>query len=120
MARINFETSETEIEIPEDDEVNLLRVSIRNHCGIPWNCATGLCGTDRVRVTEGAEHLSPPRRRERQLLGDLLDQGVRLACQTYVGGSVSVIWDPEQQSIDEDSRAGKRLVAEWLDTDDPA
>jgi ferredoxin len=120
MPTIKFQTSGSEVEFPEDEDVNLLRVSLRNDCGVPWKCATGLCGTDRVRVIDGAEHLSPPKRREKELLGDLLDEGVRLACQTYVTGPITVIWDPEQKSIDEDSRAGKRLLARWLEEDDDA
>ena len=118
MPSINFQTSETKVDFPDGEDVNLLRISLRHECGLPWKCATGLCGTDRVRVLDGAEHLSPPRRRERKLLGDLLDEGVRLACQTYVSGPITVIWDPEQKGIDEDSRAGKRLLSQWLDADD--
>jgi ferredoxin len=120
MPKINFQTSNTEVEFPDDEDVNLLRVAIRYECGVPWKCATGLCGTDRVRVIEGAENLSPPKRREQKLLGELLDEGVRLACQTYVSGPATIIWDPEQKSIDEDSRAGKRLIAQWLSDEDSA
>lgn len=118
MPKITFQTTNTEVDFPEGEDVNLLRIALRHECGVPWKCATGLCGTDRVRVIEGAEHLSAPKRREQKLLGDLLDQDVRLACQTYVSGPVTVIWDADQKSIDEDSRAGKRLLAEWLDAED--
>ena len=118
MPSINFQTSGTEVKFPDGEDVNLLRIALRYECGVPWKCATGLCGTDRVRIIDGAEHLSPPRRREQKLLGDLLDEGARLACQTYVSGPITVIWDPEQRSIDEDSRAGKRLLAQWLDAED--
>ncbi|WP_420637814.1 2Fe-2S iron-sulfur cluster-binding protein [Candidatus Poriferisocius sp.] len=118
MPTIRFLTSGTDVDFPDGEDVNLLRVALRNKCGVPFKCATGLCGTDRVRIVDGAEHLSPPKRRERELLGDLLDEGVRLACQTYVSGPVSLYWDPDQKSIDEDSRAGKRLLAEWLDAED--
>jgi len=116
VPRIRYETSGREIEF--DDDANLLRLSIRYDGGLPWKCATGLCGTDRVMIVEGAEHLSPPRRRERERLGELLDQGVRLACQTYATGPVTVAWDPEQKGIDEDSAAGKRLIAKWLSSED--
>lgn len=118
MPEIRFTTSDRVVEFPDGDEVNLLRVALRHDCGVPWKCATGLCGTDRVVVLDGAEHLSPPKRREINLLGELLDKGVRLACQTYVSGPVSIAWDPDQKSIDEDSRAGRRLLAQWLDAED--
>ena len=59
MPRIRFETSDREVSFPDGDEVNLLRVAIRNECGIPFKCASGNCGTDRVRVLEGADRLIP-------------------------------------------------------------
>lgn len=118
MPVIRFHTSGEEIEFADGDEVNLLRVSIRNDCGLPWKCASGLCGTDRITIVDGAENFATPRRRERERLGDLLDDGVRLACQAYVNGDVTIIWDPDQQGIDEDSKAGKRLKAIWLEGED--
>ncbi len=118
MPTIDFRTSQNRVEFSDGEEVNLLRMALRHDCGVPWKCATGLCGTDRVRIIEGSQHLSPPKRRERKLLGDLVDDGVRLACQTYVSGSVTIVWDPDQKSIDQDSRAGKRLLARWLDAAD--
>lgn len=127
MPRISFVTSGTSVEFPEGDDVNMLRVAIRHECGVPYRCASGNCGTDRVFVESGAEHLSPPRKRERDRLGDLLDQGWRLACQTYASGDVSVSWDPEQRALDERAvdkalpgRASERLKARWLAADDTA
>jgi len=118
MPTIRFETSGREVAFPDGEDVNVLRVAIRNDCGVPWKCASGLCGTDRITVVDGLENFEPARRRERERLGDLIDQGVRLACQSYVTGDVTVIWDPDQQSIDEDTRAGRRLKAMWLDGED--
>ena len=120
MPRITFATSGRVLDVPDGDAVNLLRVAIRNECGLPWKCATGTCGTDRVRVLEGAESLSPPRRRERDRLGDLAAEGYRLACQTYVGGDVTVAWDPDQRGLDEDSAAAERLTKVWLGKEDGA
>jgi ferredoxin len=120
MPRIRFETSGREVEFPEGEDVNVLRVAIRNDCGVPWKCASGLCGTDRITVLEGLENFEPARRRERERLGDLIDDSVRLACQSYVRGDVTVAWDPDQRGIDEDSKAGKRLKAVWLGAEDGA
>jgi len=120
MPRIRFETGDCEVPFPDGEEVNLLRVAIRHECGLPYKCASGLCGTDRVLVVEGSENLSAPRPRERERLGPLIDEGVRLACQTYANGSVTVVWDPDQKGMDEDSRAGKRLKAMWLSDEDSA
>lgn len=118
MPVIRFLTSGKEIEFPEGEEVNILRLSLRHDLGLPWSCASGLCGTDRITVVDGAESLSHVRRRERERLGELLDDNVRLACQTYASGNLAIAWDPNQKGIDEDSRAGKRLRAVWLEGDE--
>ncbi|POB87385.1 hypothetical protein CRN30_02260, partial [Vibrio vulnificus] len=68
VPKIRFETSDREVEFEEGDDVNVLRVAIRNDCGVPWKCASGLCGTDRITVVEGLENFEPPRRRERERL----------------------------------------------------
>jgi ferredoxin len=114
VPEIHFKTSDRVVTFPDGDDVNLLRISIRHECGVPWRCASGNCGTDRVLVEAGAEHLSSVRRRERDRLGELLAQGYRLACQTYTTGDVVVSWDPDQRGLDEDSQAGQRLKAKWL------
>ncbi|MGH9138096.1 MAG: 2Fe-2S iron-sulfur cluster-binding protein [Acidimicrobiales bacterium] len=127
MPTIRFLTSGCAVDFSDDDEVNVLRVAIRNECNVPYRCASGNCGTDRVFVEDGAENLSPPRRRERDRLGSLLEQGWRLCCQTYAAGDVSLSWDPDQKPLDErwadrslPSRADERLKRRWLDVDDNA
>lgn len=120
MPTIRFTTADREVSFPDGDEVNLLRVAIRNDCGIPFKCASGNCGTDRVRVEAGGEHCVPPRRRERERLGELLHEGYRLACQTYVTGDVTVAWDPDQTAMESGGRAYDRLKQVWLAKDDTA
>lgn len=117
MPKIYFKTSKKIVEFAEGTEVNILRTSIRSGCGVPWRCASGNCGTDRILIEKGSEHLSTPRRRERERLGPLLDAGYRLACQTYTSGEIEIHWDPEQRGLDEDSAAGKRLKAFWMGAD---
>jgi hypothetical protein len=80
-----------------------------------------------VLVVEGAENLSPPRKRERERLGALLDQGYRLCCQTYASGDVSVQWDPAQKALDDrwvdkalPAAANERLQRRWLSESDTA
>jgi ferredoxin len=118
MPTIRFATSEREVEFPDGEDVNLLRVAIRNECGVPFKCASGNCGTDRVRVEAGAEHCDPVRRRERERLGGLLDEGYRLACQTYVSGDVTISWDPNQTALPD--RVTEKLKQVWLAKDDSA
>jgi ferredoxin len=112
LPTIEFRTSGRTVDFDDGSEVNLLRVAIRNDCGVPYRCASGNCGTDRVYVEAGAEHLSPIRRKERERLGDAVDAGWRLACQTYASGDVSLSWDPNQQALD--GRAGEKLRERWL------
>jgi len=116
---IRFRTSAKEVTFEEGSEVNLLRVAIRNDCGVPYRCASGNCGTDRVLVEEGAECLSPVRPKERDRLGELIDQGWRLACQSYASGDVTLSWDPEQQALLGD-RARAALQDRWLSVPDDA
>jgi ferredoxin len=125
MPKITFATSGRIVEFPEGDDVNLLRVAIRNDCGVPYRCASGNCGTDRVKVEAGAENLSPPRARERTRLGELLDQGYRLCCQTYVSGDVTISWDPDQKPLDErvvdralPNKVDERIKQRWLSAAD--
>lgn len=118
MPTIHFSTTGREVTFADGDEVNLLRVAIRNDCGIPFKCASGNCGTDRVRVESGAENCSTLRRRERERLAELVDQGYRLACQTYVNGDVTIAWDPEQIGLDEGSKVYDKLRQVWLAKDD--
>jgi ferredoxin len=120
VPEIRFKTTCFSAEYPEGTDVNLLRLAIRNDVGLPWKCGSGRCGTDRIFIEEGAENLDPPRRRERERLGPLLDEGYRLACQTYASGDVTLTWDPEQRGLDEDSPLHAKLKARWLADVDPA
>jgi ferredoxin len=120
MPTIRFSTTGREVEFQDGDEVNLLRVAIRNDCGIPFKCASGNCGTDRVRVEAGADNLVPPRRREKDRLANLIDEGYRLACQTYVAGDVTVAWDPDQRELEASGRVYDKLKQVWLAKEDTA
>lgn len=120
MPAIHFRTSGRTVEFDAGDDVNMLRAALRHEAGVPFKCASGNCGTDRVLVESGAEHLSPPRKREREMLGpELLDAGYRLACQTYVEGDCTVSWDPDQKPLISD-RAADALTKKWLSGEAPA
>ena len=119
MPKITFATTGRAVEFDDGDEVNVLRVSIRHGCGVPFKCASGNCGTDRIFVEQGAENLSPIRRKERDRLGDEISQGYRLACQTYALGDVTISWDPNRTPASS-ARAEELLRKRWLaakDTD---
>lgn len=117
MARITFATSGKTVDFDDDDEVNVLRVSIRYGGGVPFKCASGNCGTDRVFVEDGRENLSPIRPKERDRLGDDVEHGYRLACQTYALGDVTISWDPAVSAV-LPAKANERLTERWLAADD--
>jgi ferredoxin len=101
MPTITFQTSGKSIEV--DKDANLLRTSIRHEGSLPFKCGGGLCGTCKVRIVNGHENLSKIMKKEVDRLGpDTLNEGFRLACQTFVTGDVTIAWseqDIERQDI---------------------
>lgn len=92
MKTIDFKTSGKMIEVP--NESNLLRMSIRYEGGIPYKCGGGICGTCVVKIESGLENLSKVSKKETEKLGEeLIGQGYRLACQTFVDGDIELNWE---------------------------
>lgn len=126
MPTIHYRTTDRKVDFPEGEDVNLLRVAIRNDVGIPYKCASGNCGTDRVLIESGAEHCSRIRAKEHERLGPDIEEGYRLACQTYVEGDVVVTWDPERTpSVAKEHeerwrRHQEKLKDKWLSEPDTA
>jgi ferredoxin len=119
MPRITYATSGRHVDFEDGTEVNVLRVAIRHDCGLPYKCASGNCATDRVLVLDGAQNLSPVRKKEVDRLGDDVERGYRLACQTYASGDVTVAWDgADAPALPE--RAAEKLRERWLAGDDDA
>lgn len=80
------------IEVPEQS--NMLRNSMRYEGGIPFRCGGGLCGTCKVKIEEGLEHTDKVKKHELKHLGEeLISQGYRLACQTFINGDVKISWE---------------------------
>lgn len=74
-----------------EQEQTLLVAARRGKVELPHRCGGhARCGTCRVTVEEGAEHLSPVGAAERRVL-DVLKAGAedRLACQAWAQGEVS-------------------------------
>ena len=94
MVQITFITNSGKtVSAPENS--NLLRVSLREQGGIPFKCGGGLCGTCRCRIESGIAHTDAVKPKERKhLTEEDLQQGYRMACQTFVNGDVSVSWIP--------------------------
>lgn len=69
----------------------LTAAAVRAGVTIVHDCdGQGVCGTCRVRIEAGAEHLSPVRPEEKVQLGAALDAGWRLCCLVRVYGSCAV------------------------------
>lgn len=92
MIRITFLSNGGKtVEAPENS--NLLRVSLREKGGIPFKCGGGLCGTCKCSIVEGIAHTDKIKPKElKHLSAQDLANNMRMACQTFVCGDVSVAW----------------------------
>lgn len=86
MAPIIFSKNGTFVEVPCTESLNLLghaqieEIETGSSCG-GW----GECGADRLKITEGAQWLTPLTEAEREHLSSLeIEQGFRLGCQTFL------------------------------------
>jgi len=97
MASIRFLPFDKEIKSENGlsilQSAGFLRLPIYSTCG-----GKGTCGKCRVIVEKIDGPLSPPTDRERELLGELLEKGYRLACETVLQGS-AVVRIPEESRI---------------------
>ena len=73
-----------DVEIPKDE--NLLDGVNAKGVDVKWDCKSGVCDTCKIRVLKGMENLSPVNDREREMLGDKINQGYRLCCQVTAHG----------------------------------
>ncbi len=95
MASITFLTSGGKV-VQAPDNSNLLRVSLREKGGIPFKCGGGLCGTCKCLIESGRENTDAVKPKERNHLSPAeIEQGWRMACQTFILGDVSVSWVPK-------------------------
>lgn len=94
MINITFITNNDKV-VAAPSGVSLLRTSIREQGGIPFKCGGGLCGTCRCRIERGLEHTDAVKPKEKKHLSEEdLQNGFRMACQTFVNGDIAVSWQP--------------------------
>jgi ferredoxin len=94
MIQVTFITNDNKT-VNAPDNSNLLRVSLREQGGIPFKCGGGICGTCRCRIESGLDQTDVVKPKERKhLTEEDLQQGYRMACQTFLNGDVSVSWVP--------------------------
>ncbi|WP_135465791.1 2Fe-2S iron-sulfur cluster-binding protein [Crenalkalicoccus roseus] len=58
-----------------------------------YGCGMGKCGKCASRILAGAEHLPEPNWKERKVLGEMLEQGCRLACQLWLHHDLALTQD---------------------------
>jgi NAD(P)H-nitrite reductase large subunit/ferredoxin len=74
----------------------LLDIAEASQVPIESGCRMGMCGSDPIRIVEGAENLSAVRSAERRTLDRLgLGADCRMACVTRVQGSVVIAVHPD-------------------------
>jgi ferredoxin len=94
MIEVTFVTNGGKI-VTAPENSNLLRVSLREQGGIPFKCGGGLCGTCKCLIEKGIENTDAIKPKERKhLTEEQFAAGYRMACQTFLTGSVSVSWTP--------------------------
>ncbi len=77
-------TVNTEISVRDGDPI----LEPARELGVPFSCHSGTCGTCRIEVVEGMEHLSP-KTAEEEMLGCVGNQ--RQACQCRIlSGTVTI------------------------------
>ncbi len=69
---------------------NLLDGALERGVELEYSCKQGKCDSCTVRVVKGGENLTEPTQGEKNVLGELLEQGKRLSCQAYVKGPVEI------------------------------
>lgn len=91
MFKIRFKSKET-IEVELEQELSLLSAANRGQAGLNHRCGGhARCGTCKVRIVEGSEHLSEMGASEKRILGILkAAPEERLACQCWAKGEVTV------------------------------
>jgi ferredoxin len=79
MAKLKFDHSGEEIDIPDDSPI----APSCEEAGVPFACTEGVCGTCVIEVLEGGENLSKPTQEEEDFLGSGTCKE-RLACQCKI------------------------------------
>ena len=95
MPKIHFVNSKKVQEVPENSSI--LRMSLRYDGELPNRCGGGTCGNCVFKLEEGVEFIDNVKPQERRKLGEeLLKEGYRLGCQTFVtDGDIKISWDEE-------------------------
>jgi ferredoxin len=72
-----------EQEVPASSNLVVL-AGTRRFPHLQYGCGMGRCTKCKTRILAGAEHLPEPNWKEVKMLGELIEQGYRLACQLQI------------------------------------
>jgi ferredoxin len=92
VAKAKLTVANDDIELEISAAISILNTLLRAGVRIDHRCGGhAQCGTCRCRIIHGAENLSPIGERERMKLAKFPDNdNLRLACQTYARGDVTI------------------------------
>ncbi|WP_149540200.1 2Fe-2S iron-sulfur cluster-binding protein [Siccirubricoccus phaeus] len=96
MPQVTFRKGEESFTEEVPDNTNLVvRTGIRKFPfpHLRFGCGMGKCGKCACRVLAGAEHLPEPNWKERKVLAERLEQGLRLACQLWLHHDIALTQD---------------------------
>lgn len=82
--RIRLQQHQQELIVYPMTGQTLLQAARSQGQPIDFKCEKGTCGRCTVQVVEGSALLAPTNPAEQAKLGELLNQGYRLACQTKI------------------------------------
>jgi ferredoxin len=87
--RVTFVFDDLDVDVPSG--TRLIEVVDVAGADVTFGCRNGTCGTCRVRIVEGMNHLSKPTPEERDFLAALEARpDERLGCQFSIHGDVSI------------------------------
>jgi adenylate cyclase len=89
MPKLSFPDQDKSYEVP--DGASFLEVCQEHGAPHPFGCTVGSCGTCRLVILEGGEHVDPPDEDERDTVEMCTSvEGARLGCQLVIRGDISV------------------------------
>ncbi len=89
MPKVYIKTDKLTLDVPQ--EYALIDMCEEHDTSILFGCRDGACGACMIKVTKGAENLSPMGEDEKDFLETMAaEENERLACQCKVRGDVEI------------------------------
>lgn len=91
MPKVTLHVEGTIVEQEVKENANLVVMAgIKEFPKLKYGCGMGKCTKCTCRVIHGAEGLDPPNWKEKNMLGDKLEEGYRLTCQLYIKEDIEI------------------------------